>query len=154
MIDLTPLGGVRVDPERRRAQHGLSCDNLLSCEVVTAAGDVVRASEAETAELFWGLRGGGGNFGVVTAFEFRLHRTGTRALSVELDLPVGRAGAAAARWRDLAADAPRPATFTAAVGGGVATLGLVWVGDADEGRRYAPCLESLGEPADRHATSS
>ena len=141
MIDLSPMGGVRVDPERRRAwvqggallgaldsatqpyglattagnvshtgvggltlgggmgwlarRHGLSCDNVVSFQLVTAGGDVVRASAEENPELFWGLRGGGGNFGVVTEFEFTLHATGTRALSVELDFP---AADAAPRW--------------------------------------------------------
>ena len=52
-------------------KHGMTIDNLLAAEVVTAAGDVVRASATENADLFWGLRGGAGNFGVVTAFEFR-----------------------------------------------------------------------------------
>ncbi|WP_138760620.1 FAD-binding oxidoreductase, partial [Modestobacter altitudinis] len=130
-------------------RHGLSCDNVAAFELVTAEGAVVRASAAEDVELYWGLRGGGGNFGVVTGFEFGLHDIGTRALSVELDFPVAGAASAVARWADLAADAPRAATYAATVLGGVATLGFVWVGDADAGRQHARALDTLARPLAR-----
>jgi hypothetical protein len=83
---------------------------------------------------------------VVTEFEFRLHSTGTRALSVELDFPVADAAPAMARWRDLSAEAPRRATYAATIMAGIVTLGFVWVGDPDEGRCHAEGLESLGRP--------
>ena len=128
-------------------QAGLACDNVVSFEVVTAEGDVLRASESEHPDLYWALRGGGGNFGVVTEFEFRLHDTGTEALSVEVDFPVDQAVTALRGWRDLSASAPREATFTAGIGGGVVTLGYVWVGDPQRGEALVPDIRALGRPS-------
>ena len=133
---------------------GLACDNVLSFEVVTADGEVLRASAAEDPDLYWALRGGGGNFGVVTEFEFRLHETGTRALEVEVDFPVQQAASALRAWRDLNATAPREATFTAGIGGGVVTLGYVWVGDPDQGEALVPAIRGLGRPSAERLTHS
>jgi FAD/FMN-containing dehydrogenase len=127
-------------------QHGLSCDNVHSFEVVTADGSVLRASADENPELYWGLRGGGGNFGIVTEFEFGLHDVGTRALSVELDFSLDRAPDALRTWRDLSTTAPRETTFTAVISAGIATVGFVWVGDPEVGRRHAGELQVLGRP--------
>jgi len=86
-------------------RYGLACDNLLSVELVTAAGEVVRASEAENAELFWGLRGGGGNFGVVTSFEFRLHPV-SLVVGGLLLFGASRAGEVLRFYRDYIRDCP------------------------------------------------
>ena len=127
-------------------RYGLSCDNVTSFEVVTAAGRVLRASADENSDLYWGLRGGGGNFGIVTEFEFQLHDVGTEALSVELAFPVAAAAGVLTGWRDLALAAPRSATFAASVAGGLATVGYVWVGDPAQGRDLLPSLQALGRP--------
>ena len=71
-------------------KYGMTVDNLESTEVVTAAGEVVRASETEHPDLFWALRGGGGNFGVVTRFEFRLHAVGPEVLSGLIVYPLSQ----------------------------------------------------------------
>ena len=84
---------------------GLACDNLLSVELVTAAGEILTASEAENAELFWGLRGGGGNFGVVTSFEFRLHPVSTVMGGLML-FPSTRTAEVVRFYRDFARDCP------------------------------------------------
>jgi FAD/FMN-containing dehydrogenase len=127
-------------------QHGLTCDNVVSYTVVTADGDVVRVSADEHPDLFWGLRGGGGNFGIVVEFEFRLHPVGTRALAAELTFPLDRAAQALRGWCDLAEEAPRQATPTAEISGDTVTLGYVWVGDPEGGLAMLPALRSVGVP--------
>jgi hypothetical protein len=128
-------------------RYGLACDNVVAYTIVTADGEVLRVTEDDHPDLFWGLRGGGGNFGIVTEFQFRLHPVGTRALVAELAFPVADAHSALQGWRELAAQAPREATFTATVTGGCARLGYVWVGDPAGGRRLLPSLRALGRPA-------
>ena len=135
-------------------QYGLACDNVISYRVVTASGRVLRASRAEHPDLYWGLRGGGGNFGVVVEFEFRLHPTGTRALVAEHTFGPEQAVAALRGWRDLAVGAPRPATFTASVRDGRVTAGFVWTGDPRRGRLLAAELDALGEPLARHVAET
>jgi FAD/FMN-containing dehydrogenase len=129
-------------------QYGLACDNVESYQVVTATGDLVRASREEHPELFWALRGGGGNFGVVTGFEFRLHATGTRALLASWEYGPEQAAAVMRGWRDLAATAPREATFTADLGAGDSVhVGFVWAGgDPARAAGLVADLRSLGRP--------
>ena len=142
-------------------RFGLACDNVVSYEIVTADGATLRVSESEHDDLFWGLRGGGGNFGVVTEFEFRVHPIGTTAMLIDNTFDLTEAPSAMRRWRDLLGDqVPAPATPIAWVGTiadspdmqsqlrnrTVASLGFVWVGDPDEGRRLVPLVDSLGTP--------
>ena len=142
-------------------RFGLACDNVVSYEIVTADGATLRVSASEHEDLFWGLRGGGGNFGVVTEFEFRLHKIGTSAMIIDHTFDIGAAPSAMRRWRDLLSDGvPQQATPLAWVGTTanspdvapqlrnrtVASLGFVWVGDPDEGRRLVPLMASLGAP--------
>ena len=95
---------------------GYSVDNLVSVEVVTADGRILTASESENPDLFWGTRGGGGNFGVATSFEFRLHPIGPTVVGGMLIYPAEMAAAVLRNYRDAMADAPDE------VGSGVALL--------------------------------
>jgi FAD/FMN-containing dehydrogenase len=87
-------------------KYGLTCDNLVSADVVTADGNLVTASERENEDLFWGLRGGGGNFGVVTSFEFRVHPVGPMILGGILAFPLEQADDAFAAYQRIVDDAP------------------------------------------------
>ncbi|HLZ95071.1 MAG TPA: FAD-dependent oxidoreductase [Candidatus Dormibacteraeota bacterium] len=94
-------------------QFGLACDNVEAYTVVTAEGCMVRATATENPDLFWGVRGGGGNFGIVTEFEFRLHPVTGGALLVELVFDAADARNPLRAWRDMLAGAPRQATLIA-----------------------------------------
>ena len=87
-------------------KHGLSCDNLLSADLVTAEGKFLTVSADQHPDLFWGLRGGGGNFGVVTSFEYRLHPVGPVLAGMVLH-PMAKAKEVLRFYRDLCAQLPR-----------------------------------------------
>jgi FAD/FMN-containing dehydrogenase len=87
-------------------KYGLTSDNLISADVVTADGKLVTASETENKELFWGLRGAGGNFGVVTSFEFKLHPVGPIVMGGIMGWPQSEAGGLIRKWRDFMNAAP------------------------------------------------
>jgi FAD/FMN-containing dehydrogenase len=144
------------------SKHGLTCDNLISAEVVLADGSIVRASEHENADLFWGIRGGGGNFGVVTEFEFRLHELGPTVLAGLALWPVERAGEVLRGWRDYVDTAPDelgsgaavilapPEEFVPDHLKGQPAIGLIaiYVGDPEEGAVVVQPLKDLGPDVD------
>jgi FAD/FMN-containing dehydrogenase len=98
-----------------RRKHGLSCDNLVSADVVTADGQKVHASEREHPDLFWALRGGGGNFGVVTSFVFRLHPVGPEVVTLTPFFRLEDARRVLLAWREFTESAPDEATTAFAV---------------------------------------
>jgi FAD/FMN-containing dehydrogenase len=118
--------------------YGLTLDNLLRATVVTADGSVLSASEKENSELFWALRGGGGNFGIVVEFTFQLHPVGL-LLGGSLDYLLEDAPVVLPVWRDLMANAPDSlASFAqvyrdAVTGDGVVNASIAWFGDLEAG---------------------
>jgi FAD/FMN-containing dehydrogenase len=94
-------------------KHGLTIDNLVAADVVTAAGELVHVSENENSDLFWGIRGGGGNFGIVTSFEYALHPVGPEVLSGLIVHPFAAAGDMLRYYRDFCAQAPDELTVWA-----------------------------------------
>lgn len=134
-------------------QYGLACDNVRSFEVVVANGEKLHVDAGSHSDLFWALRGGGGNFGVVTEFEFGLHPQPGHVVVVELRYPLTTARGPMRRWRDLSRSAPREATSTATISGETVNLGFVWVGDPAVGSAAAAAftdqLVAVGVPATR-----
>jgi FAD/FMN-containing dehydrogenase len=206
VIDLSPMKGQWVDPERRTARaqpgllwgeldretqafglattggiishtgiagltlggglgwlmrrHGLAADNVLSADVVTADGELLHASAEQHADLFWGLRGGGGNFGVVTSFEYRLHPVGPIVLAGVLLHPAAKARDVLRFYRDLIESAPDelttivvlrmapPAPFLPASvhGQPVVVIGACYAGSVEEGERVVAPLRRFAQP--------
>ncbi|HEX5042113.1 MAG TPA: FAD-binding oxidoreductase [Candidatus Polarisedimenticolaceae bacterium] len=129
---------------------GLACDNLLSAEVVTAAGEVLTASADENREMFWGLRGGGGNFGAVTRLDFRL-RPLERLHAGLLLYPRARGREFLQAYREMTAEAPDALSSMAAflhTPDGVPVVGafVVYLGEAGPGNRAIAPLRALGPP--------
>jgi len=161
-------------------RFGLSCDNVEGFTLVTADGSIVHANEKDNSDLFWALRGGGGNFGVVTEFEVKLHPLTSLVLAEGLTGEAegkrgeakGMTGGAGIRrllnfWRDYMAEAPHDlkwninlqlASHKASVpaelrGKPVASSSLVWTGDPDVGRKYLDHALSLCDPASVNSKS-
>jgi FAD/FMN-containing dehydrogenase len=134
-------------------RHGLAIDNLVSLEVVTAGGEVLTASADENPDLFWALRGGGGNFGVVTSFEFNVHPVGPTVTGGLAAWPIAMAPQVLEFYRSLTAeDSDDLTTFVAFSGapdgsGNLVTLIIaVHVGTLDEGARAVQPIKDFGPP--------
>jgi FAD/FMN-containing dehydrogenase len=131
-------------------RYGLVCDNLLSVDLVTADGTVLVASATENADLFWGLRGGGGNFGVVTSFEYRLYPVGP-VLAGPVLYPFAKAREALTLYRDFAGSIPDEvntlgALLTSPDGNPVAAIAVCYNGSHEAGEKVFRPLRALVPP--------
>jgi FAD/FMN-containing dehydrogenase len=131
-------------------KYGLACDNLLSADVVTADGQLLIANETENADLFWGLRGGGGNFGVATSLEYRVHPVG-RVLAGLIVYPLAQAREVMRFFKTLTADAPDELVamivlMTSPEGQKLCAVAVCFNGDHDAGQRLLAPLRGFGRP--------
>ena len=141
-------------------KYGLTCDNLVSADLVTAEGEFVRANGEENATLFWGLRGGGGNFGIVTSFEYQLHPLGPIILGGLLIYPQSIAPELLRFYRDFISTAPDELTTIAILrlapplpvipeeihGTPVVAIGVCYAGPIEEGERVIRPLREFAKP--------
>ena len=162
LVSSTGLGGLTLGGGIGHLvrKHGLSCDNLISAELVSADGQIVRAAAHENPELFWALRGGGGNFGVVTSLELAVHPVGPTVLGGPIFYPGDQAAQVISGWREAMADAPDELSslinLTAAPplpflpesvhGSRIAVVLACYAGDIDKGEAAVATLRSLGNP--------
>ena len=131
-------------------KHGLSCDNLISADLVTADGELVTASADQNSDLFWGLRGGGGNFGIVTSFEYRLHPVGPVLAGMVLH-PMAQAREVMCFYRDFARGCPDEALAAAALmtahdGTPVVAIIASHIGEIAKGEAVMAPLRKFGSP--------
>ena len=134
-------------------KHGLSCDNLMAAEIVTADGRLLKASATENAELFWGIRGGGGNFGIVTTFEYRLHPVGPLLLAGSVLHSYEHARDAMQFYRAFSSTAPDELSMDAALvtapsGERFFSISACYVGPIDEGEQVVKPLREYGAPVE------
>lgn len=141
-------------------KYGLTIDSLISADVVTADGQLLRASAEEHPDLFWAIRGGGGNFGIVTAFDFNLHQVGPEVLSGLVVHPFNDAGELLRSYRKAVNDAPDELTCWVVMrkapplpflptewhGREVMIFAMCYVGDLAEGEQVTKRIRSLGSP--------
>jgi FAD/FMN-containing dehydrogenase len=141
-------------------KHGLTVDNLLSADVVTAEGKLVHASEDQNEGLFWGLRGGGGNFGIVTSLEFELHEVGPTVLSGPIVHPFEDAESVLSEYRELAAEASNDTTVWFVIrhappmpfvpeewhGEKVLILATFYAGEMSDGEEALQPFRDIGDP--------
>ena len=141
-------------------KFGLTVDNLISADVITADAKLVRASDKENQDLFWALRGGGGNFGIVTSFEFKLHPLGPEVLSGLVVHPFNKAGELLREFRRIAKEAPDELTTWIVMrkapplpflptewhGKEVLIFAVCYSGDIKEGEKAMHALRALGKP--------
>jgi FAD/FMN-containing dehydrogenase len=143
-----------------RRKHGLAIDNLLSVDIVTADGKFHTASATENSDLFWGVRGGGGNFGVVTSFEFKVHNVGPDVAFIAVWYPIDNAKELLLKWQDYMNNAPEELSCNAMFWSVPAIpdipkelhnkraliFGGVHCGDLEEGLKVIQPLRELGKP--------
>ena len=145
-------------------KYGMTVDNLASVELVTANGKKVRASESENADLFWAIRGGGGNFGVVTQFEFTLHPVGPQVLAGLIVFPLDQAKQVLRQYREFVASAPEELSVWVVLrqapplpflpkevhGKEIVVLAVFYGGDIGEGEKLIAPLRRFGKAHGEH----